>query len=76
MIAFNERKIFLTSILIFDGNMVSHWRTFIYLKGVGRLGSKTSNVAKPTKTEFFLEVRPNKGRSFPLGMSRESGHLF
>jgi hypothetical protein len=35
---------------------------------------KTSNVAKPMKVEFFPEIRPNGGWSFPIDMSREDGH--
>jgi hypothetical protein len=45
--------------------MVGPWRTFIHLKGVGRLWSKTSNVTKLMEAKFFLEVRP-----------REVGHSF
>jgi hypothetical protein len=41
--------------------MVGYCRTFIHLKGIGRLGFKTSNIAKPMKIEFFLEVSPNEG---------------
>jgi len=43
--------------------MVGSWRTFIYLKGVERLRSKTSNVSKSMEAEFFPEVRSNGGWS-------------
>jgi len=46
----------LTSILIFDGNMVSHWKTFIHLKGAGRLGSKMSNVTNLISYIFFHDI--------------------
>ena len=39
---------------MFDRNMVGLWRTFIHLKGVRRLRSKTSNVSKSMKAKFFL----------------------
>ena len=50
---------------MFDGNIVSSLRTFIHLKGVERLGSKTSKIAKPIEDEFIPEVRPKRGWSFP-----------
>ena len=50
---------------MFNGNMVGPWRTFIHLKSIGRLGSKTSNIAKPMGTEFFPNVRPKGGWPFP-----------
>jgi hypothetical protein len=49
---------------MFDKNIMSHWRTFIHLKGVGRLGFKMLNVAKLMEVEFFLEVRLKRGWSF------------
>jgi len=48
---------------MFDENMVGSWRTFIHIKGIGRLRFKTSNVAKLMKTKFFPEFR-----------SKEVGH--
>ena len=38
---------------MFDGNMVGLYRTFIHLKNIGRLGSKTSNVAEPMEIKHF-----------------------
>jgi hypothetical protein len=38
---------------MFDKNMMGSWRTFIHLKGIERLGSKTSNVVEPMKLEHF-----------------------
>jgi hypothetical protein len=50
---------------MFDENMVGPWRTFINLKGVGRLGSKTSNVAESMEAELFLyRLDPKGGGSF------------
>jgi hypothetical protein len=49
---------------MFDGSMVGARRTFIHLKGVWRLGSKTLNVTKIMKAEFFPRVRPKRGWSF------------
>jgi len=40
--------------------MVGPWRTFIHLKGIGRFGSKTSNVTKLMEVKFFPEVRPKE----------------
>lgn len=46
--------------------MVGSWKTFIQLKDIGRLRSKTLNVVKPMKAEFFFfpEVRSKRGCSF------------
>jgi hypothetical protein len=46
---------------MFDENMMGPWRTFIHLKGVRRLRSKTSNIARSKEAEFFLEVRLRGG---------------
>jgi hypothetical protein len=46
---------------MFDGNMMGLWRTFIHLKGVRRLESKMSNVAKFMEAEFFPNVRSKGG---------------
>jgi len=43
----------MTSILMFDRNMVSSWRTFIHLKGVERLRSNKSDVVEPMEAELF-----------------------
>jgi hypothetical protein len=48
---------------MFDKNMLGPLRTLIHLKGVERLGSKTSNAAKPMETKFFSRLDP-----------REDGH--
>jgi len=46
--------------------MAGPWRTFIHLKGVGRLRSKTSNVAELMEAELFLRLDPRE-ESHPLG---------
>jgi hypothetical protein len=43
---------------MFDGNMVGSWRTFTHLKGIGRLRSKTSNIAEPMKAEYSPRREP------------------
>jgi len=45
---------------MFDENMLGPLRTFIHLKGVERLGSKTSNETKPIETEFFSRLDPKE----------------
>jgi hypothetical protein len=71
LIAFDKVKIPLTSLLMFDEYMVGPWRTFIHLKSVGRLGSKTSNVAEPMKADLFPYARPKRGGSSPWTCPRE-----
>jgi len=51
---------------MFDGNIMSLWRTFIHLKGVRRLESKMSNVAKFMEDDQSLG-HANKGWSFSWG---------
>jgi hypothetical protein len=41
---------------MFNENMLGPLRTFIHLKDVKRLGSKTSNAVKPMKSEFFSRL--------------------
>jgi hypothetical protein len=55
---------------MFDKNVVGPYRTFIYLKGVGKLGSNTSDVAESIKAKFFPYARPNGGGSSPYACSR------
>jgi hypothetical protein len=50
---------------MFDGNIVGSWRTFIHLKSIRRLESKTSNVANSMKAEFFPKIRPKGGCLLP-----------
>ena len=38
---------------MFDGNIVGSWMTFIYLKGIKSLRSKTSTIAEPIEAELF-----------------------
>ena len=39
---------------MFDGNIVGSWMTFIHLKCIKSLRSKTSTIAEPIETELFL----------------------
>jgi len=40
--------------------MVGYWRTFIYLKGVGKLGFQTSNVVESIEAKVFSRLDPRK----------------
>lgn len=51
---------------MFYRNMVGPWRTFTHLKGVGRLGPKTSNVAELMEAELFPRLDPRE-ESHPFG---------
>jgi hypothetical protein len=53
LIAFKDGQISLIYVLMFDGNIMDPWRTFIHLKGVSRLGFKKSNVVKFMKAKLF-----------------------